>query len=380
MKIIADKAIPFVQSFFQTIGNVVLFDGDQISASDLSDADVLLVRTVTRVDRQLLQDSNIKFVGTATSGHDHIDINYLSENNIGFAHAPGCNARSVAEYVLSSLFVLAEQNGIDLSDKAIGIIGCGHVGSTVLGLLSSLGIRCLVYDPPLQASGSEVVFSQIDEILRADIITIHVPLVSDGAYATRNMVDDDFFASLRQDVILINTSRGEVVDEKALGDFIDSRPDCTVVLDVWQHEPAIDTTLLQKASIATPHIAGYSIDAKFNGTSMIYKQICSYFNTGNTEVALPVLPERMLNLIKIRDYTDHISAIGQAVLASYDIREDDAVMRQVLQIPEAGRGAYFSRVRNNYRSRREFPGSTVSLAMPDRLLSTKLSKLGFTVT
>jgi len=379
MKIVADQAIPYINLLFPSIGDVALYDGREIASDHLHDADVLVVRTVTRVNRELLEGSAVKFVATATSGYDHIDTEYLREHQIGFAHAPGCNARSVAEYVLSSLFVLADQRDFDLTEKSVGIIGCGNAGSTVLSLLETLGVACRVYDPPLQEAGARFPFHTIDEVLNSDIITLHVPLTLAGPWPTRNMVDKEFLSRIRSDVILINTSRGGIVDEHDLEFFTEYAPSCSIVLDVWQDEPSINTALLRKTAISTPHIAGYSADAKVRGTWAVYKQVCRYFHRPYNDFPLPVLPESRINRIAISEYTGEIDAVQMAVLAGYDVRTDSASLRHMLILGKDERGAFFSGLRNNYPVRREFAAMTVSVPEHARSLQNKLAKLGFRV-
>lgn len=379
MKIVVDRAIPFVVHFFSTIGDVVPCDGREITRSDLLDADVLIVRTATRVNRDLLGGTRVRFVATATSGHDHVDTQYLQDNGIYFAHAAGCNARSVAEYVLSSLFVLADQKKMDLTEQSVGIIGCGHVGTTLYQFLQILGIRCLLNDPPLQQRSSPHPFHRVEKVLGADIISLHVPLVKTGPYPTRHLLDRERMAGISQRAILINTSRGGVIDEAALDDFIDTAPHCSVVLDVWENEPDINHGLLQKVAISTPHIAGYSTDAKLSGTWTVFKQACRFLDKPLNNSRLPTLPEPELIRIDLAEYDKPVDAIQMAVLASYDVRTDSSPLRQMLDVSPDSRGAYFSDLRNNYPVRREFTAMTVSLAGRSGGIQEKLMKLGFKV-
>ncbi len=345
----------------------------------ISDADVLLVRSVTRVDEDLLTGSNVQFVGTATSGHDHIDIDFLDKKQIRFVHAPGCNARSVAEYVLSSLCVLADMRDISLHGRTAGIIGCGHVGSTVASMLSELGIECLLYDPPLQNQCSSYNFSTIEDLQSADIITLHVPLVRDGEYPTYHMIDSSFLRKLKHDVILINTSRGSVIDEHALMKFITRNPHSDLVLDVWENEPDINLNILDKTVISTPHIAGYSLDGRLNGTQMIYKKYCEFYDKKYDGPLAAHLPRRLKNRIPIKDCYDDLEAIQMAVLASYDVRSDSTGLRQLLVGEQKITGNSFTDLRNNYPIRREFSAMTVEIHNNSENLKEKLIRLGFSV-
>ncbi|MFT5134392.1 MAG: erythronate-4-phosphate dehydrogenase, partial [Gammaproteobacteria bacterium] len=281
LKIIADNAIPFVERFFSRIGEVNLVDGRKIFAETIKGADVLVCRTVTKVNAQLLQNSAICIVASPTSGFDHVDLNYLQQQSITFVSAPGSNARSVAEYVLSALFVLADQNAFDLTDKTVGIIGCGKVGSEVRDFFQAIGITSQVYDPILQESSDSNDYCELADIQAADIITLHVPLTTDGAYPTLRMLDARFFHDLKEDVILINTARGQVLDETDFKKFLLLNPQAMAVVDVWENEPAIDAALLLRADIATSHIAGYSMDGKLRATQMVFDKVCESLNINN---------------------------------------------------------------------------------------------------
>ncbi len=378
MKIVADQSIPVVKSLFDTMGDVHLVDSRNISQVELVDADILIVRTVTQVNRALLENTAIRFVVSATSGIDHIDTEYLDQQSIGFVHVAGCNARSVAEYVLSSLFVLKDQNGFNLEDKTVGIIGYGHVGSMVSQFLQVLGINCLINDPPLQQKTGEPGYCGLDEIAGADIITLHVPLSSAGVYPTAKLISESFLSTLKSDVTLINTSRGGVIDEDALSKFLEINPDSSIVLDVWENEPVINTSLLDKIDIGTAHIAGYSSDARVIATWSVFCQTCKFFDQSVNDEMMPVLSER--DSITLAGDGSDIDSIQMAVLSSYDVRSDDATMRDILDINEGERSAFFSELRINYPIRREFSAMNVCIKKGSNSLTHMLSELGFIVT
>lgn len=379
MKIVADRAIPFVERLFGQLGEVILLDGHRISTASLAGADALIVRTVTRVDAALLDGTSVRFVGSATSGHDHVDTGWLHSNDIGFASAPGCNAQSVAEYVLSCLFVLEEQGRIDLASATVGIIGCGHVGSTLFHCLDALGLRVLLNDPPLQQTGSQLPLCSLDEVLDADVITLHVPLETGGDYPTRHLLNRERLHRLRDQVVLINAARGGVVDEQALADFMAGRRRASVVLDVWENEPGIDASLLAGVTLGTPHIAGYSLDAKLAGTLSVFRQACRYFGITPDESAIPALPEPRLNRIRLSGYNEKLDMIRMAVLAGYDVRGDAAALRQMLTLaPEEAR-VCFSELRNHYPVRRGFSALTVEIGHRAADAAVALAQLGFRV-
>lgn len=378
MKIVIDAAIPWGEYYFSTLGEVTAVDGRALDAAVVRDADVLVVRTVTRVDRALLAGSRVRFVATATSGTDHVDTGYLEEAGIGFAAASGCNARAVAEYVLSSLCALAQQGELDLRGRRAGIIGCGQVGSRVAALLEACGIPCLVNDPPRAGSHpQERDWRDLDAVLEADIVSLHVPLVRDGAHPTAGLADAGFLSRLRDDVVFINTSRGEVVDEGALNDFLRTRPGAAAVLDVWRGEPDIDTALLRRTRLGTPHIAGYSLDAKLRGTRMAFAAVRGFSGAAGTGPDAPALPPAGLDRLRLSGREDGLEAVATAVLAGYDVRSDSASLRQLLEVGEERRGAFFDTLRNHYPVRREFAAFGVELAHCPDTLGRRLEALGF---
>ncbi|HSR62442.1 MAG TPA: 4-phosphoerythronate dehydrogenase, partial [Gammaproteobacteria bacterium] len=340
MKIIADPLIPHVREAFAVLGEVSFCDGRSIMSETVRDADMLLVRSVTPVNADLLRGSRVHFVASATSGIDHVDTDYLDGAGIGFAHAPGCNAQSVVEYVLSSMLVLARKYDFRLQEKTAGIIGCGQVGSRLLRALEILDVRCLVNDPPLQERTGDSGFVAIEELLSADLISLHVPLTESGAWPTRDLVNRGFLQQLTPGSILVNTSRGDVVDEKALSELVDRRQH-GVVLDVWRGEPAIDRGLLASVDIGTPHIAGYSLDGKIRATTMIRQAACEYFSidTEMTTDEPAVLPGgrtmRLSGDVGLHD------GLELAILWHYDVRSDSAALRRVLEVDPAETADWF---------------------------------------
>ena len=293
MKIVVDDKIPYIRPTLKALADeVVALPGCAIGPKDVSDADVLIVRTRTRCDRRLLAGSRVSMVATATIGFDHLDTRYLDEAGIFWTNCPGCNAGSVAQYVETSLLLLEQQRGLKLHTATIGIVGCGHVGSKVRKVAERLGMRTLVCDPPLAATNPDC-FVSLDVIEReADVITFHVPLTTDGPYPTRHMADDAFFHRLARVPYIINTSRGPVVDGGALLAALDEGRVRDAVLDVWEGEPRLDPALLQRVFIGTPHIAGYSADGKVNADNMVVDAVCRHFHLARpARIEPPALPE-----------------------------------------------------------------------------------------
>lgn len=379
MKIVADANIPFIEEVFQSIGTVTTVNGRQMNPDAVQDADVLLVRSVTKVDRDLLQDSAVKFVGTATIGTDHVDIDYLKSRNIGFASAPGSNAISAAEYVISSLFVLAKKQGFKLEEKTVGIIGCGNVGSYLLSCLQALDIQCLVYDPPRAQQFNDRDYVSWEEVIQADIVTAHVPLTFEGDYPTYRMFDAPFFTQLKGNAVFINTSRGRVVDEGKLLTVLQKRTDLQLVLDVWEGEPNINTTLMCKAAIATPHIAGYSLDGKVRGTQMVYQAACRFFNQPEAWDIPPLPFADTFTAMQFNNSSSDIEVIYQSVLNAYDVMKDDQKLRKMLDLEQSQGGEYFDELRKSYPIRREFSNYEVIVSQARSHLSQSLKGLGFQV-
>jgi len=377
LHIFADENIPHSQTAFAEFGDVSLFNGRELKHADLQHADVLLVRSVTQVNAALLQDTPVQFVGSATIGFDHIDLDYLKQHKITFARAPGSNAVSAAEYVISSLLILARQQGFKLADKRVGIIGCGNVGSRVQQRLEALGVQCLPHDPPLQArqaSTGDDHYVDRATVLTADIITLHVPLVHGGLHPTYELANQAFFEQFSDQGLFINTSRGDAVVESALKWKLNHAPDFNAILDVWANEPDIDTDLLQQVSLGSPHIAGYSLDGKLRGTEMIYRALCTHLQTTASWTAQQSLPPAAVLALHFSDSISDDQAIYQAVMSCYDSRDDDALLRQCVQDQSPH---HFDQLRKQYRARREFSTLAIHLAKKRVKLHQQLTGLGF---
>jgi len=378
MKIIADANIPFVAECFSSIGEVKIVGGREITPGIVSDADVLLVRSITPVDSDLLAGSKVRFVATATIGFDHIDVDFLRRNNIGFASAPGSNANSAAEYVIAGLLEIGRKYDIDLEDKSIGIIGVGNVGSRVAKKCAALGMQIYLNDPPLQRQTGEAKYLPLKELFDCDFITLHTPLTFEGVDKTYHLADEKFFKSLKERCVFVNASRGGVVDSNALKAAMRSGRLRVVVLDVWENEPNIDMGLLEMVDIGTPHIAGYSLDGKITGMIMIYKAVCEYFELEVEFENEDFLPEPTVRQLRIETSGDNEQdALANAVQKIYDIREDDVRLRRVSEKTVEKRGEYFDGLRKNYPVRREFQNTKVIVKDRISTLAEKLVGIGF---
>ncbi|MDH4239409.1 MAG: 4-phosphoerythronate dehydrogenase PdxB [Phycisphaerae bacterium] len=378
MKIIADENIPLVAECFSSIGKVEVVPGREITPGVIADADVLLVRSITPVGADLLASSKVRFVGTATIGFDHIDIEYLSRNNIGFASAPGSNANSAAEYVIAALLNIAKRHSIDLEGKSISIIGVGNVGGRVAKKASALGMKLFLNDPPLQRQTGDSKYLPIEELFNCDFITLHTPLTFEGQDKTFHLADEKFFRSLKKGCIFINASRGGVVDSIALKKAIRTGRLQASVLDVWENEPNIDVELLEMVDIGTPHIAGYSLDGKIAGMIMIYKATCEYFELDvkydiDSFLPVPAIPELKINTQSVSGQ----DALLKVVEKIYDIKADDVRLRRMLEESVKERGKYFDSLRRNYPVRREFQNTRIIVEDKNSSLAGKLKGIGF---
>ena len=380
MKIIADANIPFVAECFSSIGDVTVVGGRQITPAVVADADVLLVRSITTVDKSLLAGSKVRFVATATIGIDHIDADYLRRQGIGFASAPGSNANSAAEYVIAGLLEIGQKHEIDLEGKSIGIIGVGNVGSRVATKCAVLGMDVRLNDPPLQRQTGDTKYRLLNELYTCDFITCHTPLTFEGQDKTFHLADEEFFNSLKPGCVFVNASRGAVVGTGALKAAIRSGGLAVAVLDVWEGEPNIDTELLQMADIGTPHIAGYSLDGKITGMIMIYNAVCEHFSIEQGLGIEDFLPEPAVPKLTVGPRVEsEQKALLDTVHEVYSIARDDAALRGILNSPAAERGKVFDGLRKDYPVRREFQNTAVFVADGGGSLAGKLAGIGFRV-
>lgn len=377
MKIVADENIPLLHRFFGEFGDLVAKPGREISTADLSDADILLVRSVTQVNAPLLSGSSVRFIGSCTAGLDHIDEDYLEQQNIRFASAPGANANSVVEYVLSCLSIMADTHSFEMDDASVGIIGFGNVGGLLHKKLQRLGVTTRVYDPFKVAEDGEDPLCSLDEVLECDVISLHVPLTEDGDYPTRYMIDQAQLEALNGRQVLINTSRGGVVRESALKTRLQQDDAPTVILDVWENEPDIDVELARLVYLATPHIAGYSFDGKVSGTEMVYRSVCQFLGLPTRNSLGQFLEEPPLSRMAFTSNADAQWCLHTAIRACFDVRHDHGQLMRVMRGDAAARVSGFDALRKNYRCRREFSGVRIQLKQGSSELFSKFKGLGF---
>ena len=399
MIIVADENIPFAREIFGNLGEVRLMPGRNVDREILHDAAVLVVRSVTAVNEKLLRDSPVRFVGTATIGTDHVDLSCLRQAGIVFADAAGSNANSVVEYVVAALLHLAVKNGFELEGRTIGVIGAGNVGSRVAIKARALGMRVLLNDPPLERRIDELgtispslpisrysvtpEFLSLESALQADFITLHTPLTRTGLDPTFHLLDARRFEQIKRGAILLNTSRGAVVHQRALRQALESGRIAAAVLDVWENEPEIEVGMIERVALGTPHIAGYSLDGKLQGTVQIYQALARFLGRKASENFSSFLPPPVKAVFQITSGPKRIEEIlHHAVSEAYDIGADDETFREAVSqsaLSPAERGRKFDKLRKVYPVRREFGNYTVVYGEAAKREAGKLEGLGFKI-
>jgi erythronate-4-phosphate dehydrogenase len=382
MKIVADQNIPFVEPCFAHLGSIELLAGRKITPDAVADADVLLVRSVTKVNESLLSQSKVKFVATATIGFEHIDLDYLERKGIGFASAPGSNANSVAEYIVAALLALGKKNKFILANQSIGIVGVGNVGSKVAVKCAALGMKTVLNDPPLARKTGDPKYRPLDEVFGCDFVTFHTPLTKDGPDKTYRLADAAFFGKLKKGAFFLNTSRGSVMETAALKQAMEEKKLGGVVLDVWENEPNIDPELLADVDLSTPHIAGYSFDGKVAGLIMIYNAVCDYFKLKTQHTPADFLPGPKVAEIHITPEDlkqNQQQLIHSTVQQVYVINRDDFNTREILLQEPEKRGEFFDLLRKNYPQRREFQNTKIFLPDVGSSPAKILAGIGFQV-
>lgn len=371
MKIVADDKIPFLKGALEPYAEVIYIPGKQISNEDLKDSDAILIRTRTKCTESLLEETKIRFIGTATIGFDHIDTRYCDAEKITWTNAPGCNSSSVQQYIAAALLKISSAGNFTLKDKTLGIVGVGNVGSKVEKFARTIGMKVLLNDPPRARTEGSKNFCNLERVLsESDIVTVHVPLKLLGEDYTFHLFNEESFIMMKKGAWFINSSRGEVADTQSLKQGLKSGRLEGALIDVWENEPNIDRDLIQMALIATPHIAGYSTDGKANGTAMVVNSLSKFFglpvyNWYPVNVPLPV---STCISIECNGKTEE-EVLREAIKYSYNIEEDDLKLRHS--------PADFEKQRGEYPLRREFTSYQVDLQGGTEELKQILSGVGF---
>ncbi|MBN1821989.1 MAG: 4-phosphoerythronate dehydrogenase PdxB [Prolixibacteraceae bacterium] len=371
MKIIVDDKIPYIKGALEPFAEVVYLPGNKTTPEVVKNAEAIITRTRTICNEQLLKDSKVKFIASATIGFDHIDTAYCEKSGIGWTNAPGCNAESVNQYIASALFSYFLKKSESPENKTIGIVGVGNVGSKVARLCEIIGMKVLLNDPPRERVEGPEKFTSLKQICEeSDIITFHVPLINSGKDKTLHMVDDVFIQSLKNKPLLINTCRGEVFDTNAVKSAYMEKQISGLIIDCWENEPDLDLEMLKLCDFATPHIAGYSKDGKANGTRMSVQAVSRFFKLGidNWEPEGVELPKSTKIEIDGQE-SDEFSIIAEAVLSTYNIETDDKNLRENPGI--------FEKLRGDYPVRREFGTYKLKIINTEDKVIQKLKYLGF---
>lgn len=373
MKLVVDENIELGKEAFSAIGELTMLPGRKITNEILKNMDALIIRSVTRVDRSLLNGTKVKFVGTATIGTDHVDIKFLQERKIKFASAAGCNSNAVKEYVFAAMFHLFVTRGIRLNKKSIGIVGCGNIGSKVASAAKAIGLETLINDPPLEKISDEKKnYHSLNDILECDIITLHVPLNMSGKYKTHHLFDSRQILKIKPGAVLINTSRGAVVNNEALAEQFLGKKNFFTIFDVWENEPTVNKELVKMTDIATPHIAGYTLEGKVNGTVMVYNELCSFF--GINADWKPSLPAVKNKLIRIKG-VERAEKINSVFEKAYKIKDDDNRMKRMVGVNQKECADYFDLLRKEYLPRRELSNFCIESKSADTELIEALRAL-----
>ena len=368
MKIVADNTVPYLKGIAEPIAEVKYLTSKEFTPENGKDADALIVRSIDKCTRELLEGSRVKLITSATIGFDHIDIRYCDEAGITWKNSPGCNAVSVAQYVLAGLITIALRKGETLQGKTIGIVGVGHVGKEVEKLCSAYGMNVLRNDPPRAETEGEDGFVSLETIAeQADIVTFHTPLTKEGRFATRHLAGEDFCGKLQRKTWFINTCRGAIHDTEALLRARKEGKISELILDCWENEPDINRELLAMAAIATPHIAGFSADGKANGTRTCLENIEKFFHVKIDKIGEVVPPAPETPVIDLDRFTGN--RIEQAILASFNPLVADRALRE-----NPDRFEWF---RANYHHPREYQAYTIVHATPEE--AVLLQRLGFRI-
>ncbi len=354
MKIIVDENIPMGVEAFSTLGEVFTASARKIDNIMVKDADILITRSQTKVNRELLEGTAVKFAGTCTIGLDHYDTEYLKKSGVVFSNAAGCNSQSVAEYWLSAISYFAIRNGFEFKGKTVGIIGVGNIGKKIKRYSEALGMEPVLNDPPLKRLTGGAEYRPIEEALKCDIVTFHTPLNKTGIDISVHLLNEVNIQFVKPGAILFNCSRGPVVDNKVLLERITSENDLTTILDVWENEPDLMPELLERADLGTAHIAGYSLEGKINGTKMIYDKLCEFLGTEpEWSPAWPEIKNREIDLTGLSGDEEILHTMFRHI---YPVEQDSKKLKAGLANREKPLPVYFDYLRKNYLNRREMGG------------------------
>ncbi len=383
MKIVCASSVLHGETAFATLGDVTILPEERITRNELLDAEVLITRSKTPITRALLENTAVRFIGCAVAGTDHVDKTYLDSTDIAWCHAPGCNANSVAEYIVAALLVEADQHGLALEELALGVVGVGHIGTRVAEKAMAMGVTVLQNDPPRKAAGDDAngTFQPLEDVLAvADLISMHVPLTDTGPHATRDMANHRFFEAMKPGAFFLNAARGEIMDSDALLTALEHGIVRQAVLDVWENEPAIRKDVLDAVDIGTPHIAGYSYEGRLNGTRMVYEELCHYLEVDPVwlDRDMPDDAPQEERVVDAQCRSDQ-ETLAAMVSAAYPILDDDRRFRAGASVDPVAMAKHFVHSRRTYPARREFAANRFQLLHASESLLTMAWELGFQI-
>lgn len=373
MKIIIDNKIPFIKGILEPFAEIRYLSPEQINNTNIKDADALIIRSVTKCNNDLLHNTKIKFIATATIGFDHIDTNYCKENGITWENAPGCNSTAVQQYTINAILYLANQYNLDITKLTLGIVGVGNIGSKIAISAKALGMHVLLNDPPRARNEKTNEFVDINNIKnQANIISLHIPLNYKSEDKTYHLVNNEFLNGLKRNPFIINTARGEVVDNDALYYAICENQVQKAILDVWENEPDINQDLAKETFLGTPHIAGYSVEGKARGTLMVVNEIADYFgfDLNKAEATKRIMPQKQNIPVNCKNQTDS-EIIEQILLKTYKLIEDHK--RLMYNVHN------FEKLRSEYNFRHDYSGYNILPANCSERIVEKLKMIGFGV-
>lgn len=370
INVLADQYLYNIQSYFPENINLQLFDPSKGLPAELPEAHALLIRTVIPINKQTLPSipSQLSFIGTGSAGTDHVDLAYLHQNSITFADAAGCNARSVAEYVATSLLLWAESRQKKIHQLSMGVIGVGHVGSHVIDLLDQLEVSTVAFDPPKEKRDPDFTSASLPEVLNCDVLSFHTPLTRKGDFPTFHWLNEEKLKDYQFELV-INTARGGVIDESALIQAQTTNQVGDLIIDVWEDEPHINLTTAKQAFIKTPHIAGYSIQAKENASKLVANALLDHFDIKKITQNSAPNPQIMRKNISSFDSLDSL------LKTLHPIKEYETKLDHIIHHYPEKRGAKFNILRAEFPLRQEFAEIYLSPSYFEKY--PVLSSLGF---
>ena len=373
--IVADENMPAVEALFSSFGEVRRVAGRSISPSQLADADTLLVRSISKVNAQLLCEAEeLEFVGSATIGMDHMDVHYLNDRSIPFSNAAGCNADSVVDYALAAIYEYAEQRALDPLSLSYGVVGAGNVGSRLVSRLTALGVDVVVSDPPRAIRDALFVDTPLEQLMaQSDVVCCHLPLTQNGKHSTHHLIDAALLKTLKTGALLLNAGRGPTIDGESLLQVAKQRTDITCVMDVWEKEPTVESELAERVLIGTPHIAGYSLEGKLRGTYMLYERYCDLLGLPVSSTFDSLFTEYPTPMLELTRQT----SVQQVIQSVYTIKEDHQRFMDSLT-PINSQPKAFDQLRKSYPVRREFSSLKLS-GQTTEAIKAELAALGFKV-